>query len=76
MRLQKSSIDGLGKRSAGFIDRDIEQTETASAGYPGSRDHDHFQMGSCPQVKSTVPIILSQPGVHPPRFQFKVYLME
>jgi len=45
--ITRCPIDGLGKRSAGFVDRDIEQTETASAGYPGSRDHDHFQMGPC-----------------------------
>jgi len=45
--------------------------------YPGGSDHNHFQMGSCSRrLRDTVPIILSQPGVHPPRFQFKVYLME
>jgi hypothetical protein len=33
----------------------------------------HFQMGSCSRrLRDTVPIILSQPGVHPSRFQFKV----
>jgi hypothetical protein len=51
------------------------KTETTK--YPGSSDHDHVQMGSCPpRLRDTVPIILPQPGVEPPRSRFEVYLME
>jgi len=45
------------------------------ASCPGSSDHNHYQMESSSyRLRDTVPIILSQPGVHPPRFQFKMYL--
>ena len=45
------------------------------ASYPGSSDHDHLHMGSCSRrLRDTAPIILSQLGVHPPRFQLKVSL--
>jgi len=62
----------LGYRPREEFERQSEKRKQAS--YPGSRDHDYFQMGSCPRrLRDTVPIILSQPGVHPPRFPFKVH---
>jgi putative transposase len=55
----------------------LTKERSCTVNYPGSSDPDHFQMGPCSRrLRDTVPIILSQPRVHPPRFQFKVHLME